>query len=266
MRPPATLELALVILMLTGCSPAPGQRTTPPVKEPTGTFHIVRQGENLYRLSLYYYETKSVEETLEKARAIREANELTGDIISVGQRLFIPGTARKQPPHPLLPPAAPVSPPATPPAVTPVAPASTSATRTDTRPVPVPPQPILKETEFIWPASGKILCGYGEMGSTGIDILVTPGSAVRASKDGTVSFAGTTAKYGETVILSHANGYYTIYGHDISLLVTQGMVVKRGQAIAEVKGGSQKQRYLHFEVRKGSQSCDPLSVLPSPEQ
>jgi len=257
-----TVELSVILLVLAGCSPAPGQRTAAQIKEPAGTFHIVRQGENLYRISLYYYETSSVEETLRKAAGIREANGLTGDTISVGQRLFIPGTKKQQPSFPLVPPSAP-QPPPQPSGARP--PASAPATRVETTtPPPSPPSPtsIVKPPEFIWPVSGKILCGYGEMGSTGIDLLVEPGAAVAASRDGTVSFVGMTAKYGETVILSHADGMYTIYGHDISVAVSKGMVVQRGQVIAVVKGGSQKQRYLHFEVRRGSQAIDPLSVLP----
>ena len=251
-------EAALLALLVCGCSVSLGSwSSADPVRQPAGSFHVVRGGENLFRIALYYYETQSVDETLQCVSRIREANNLSGDLLRVGQRLFIPGTRKRQPSYALVPPKAP--PPAKTAGTTPPA-TGTAGTETGTV---IQPLPILKEGDFSWPLPGQVICGYGELGNAGVDILAQPGAPVVASRDGTVSFVGTTAKYGETIILEHPGGYFTVYGHDLNPVVKRGAVIRRGQTVAEMKGGSQKLRYLHFEIRTAKGAVDPLTLLPS---
>ncbi|MCM8768973.1 MAG: peptidoglycan DD-metalloendopeptidase family protein [Candidatus Omnitrophica bacterium] len=237
----------LLTLLITGCTTISSSNKSN-IRQPAGVQHTVKSGETLFRIALYYYETSSTSETLFAVERIKQANGLSSDVISPGQKLFVPGTSKKPPAYPLLPPAASV-PPAKPPSISP--------------PALSPEKPsFLKSQDFIWPVEGKVICRYGELGNKGIDILVKPGAAVIASQGGKISFSGQTSKYGETVIIEHPDGTYTVYGHDLQVKVTTGDVVKQGEIIARVKNGSQKIRYVHFEIRRKAETMDPLQVLP----
>lgn len=55
---------------------------------------------------------------------------------------------------------------------------------------------------------------------------------VYACKDGIIVTAYNSKDYGQTVIIEHADGYRTLYGHNSELLVIDGQSVKKGQQIA----------------------------------
>src|SRR5439155_968690 len=63
----------------------------------------------------------------------------------------------------------------------------------ESRPLDAPPQkPQPKETstEFMWPAKGKILAGFAEPRSKGIDIDGRPGDPIVAAAAGRVTYIG----------------------------------------------------------------------------
>ena len=254
-------EALLLILIISGCSITGGFRSSgqSSAKKKTPTvptaIHTVKPGENLYRIALYYYDSSSVEETRKYAEKIKKANGLSRDELSIGQKLTVPGTKKKQPSTALVPPDRP-------------APTTKQETPT-TETTVIPPNreitSIIKNTPFIWPVTGKIICRYGELDNQGIDIMTAPAETVSASRDGEVVFVGMTQKYDDTIIIEHDDGYFTVYGHDLSADVVKKEKVKKGGAIAHIKSGSQKQRYLHFEIRKGTSSYDPLRFLPPKE-
>ena len=67
---------------------------------------------------------------------------------------------------------------------------------------------------------------------------------------------------GQLVILNHGDGYYTLYGHLSSISVSVGNEVASGQTVGRSgETGSLKGPVLHFEVRKGGQSLNPLQWL-----
>ena len=262
-------EIFLMILLISGCSitvgthssrrPAKQTREQVRRQEKTGATHIVKPGENLYRISVYYYDSPSTEEAKKGVERIRNANRLESEQLSVGQKILVPGTKKKQPDRPLLPPGS--------------GDPTTSRTASGRQPpsgeLPAPERPpagetpsIVKDTMFVWPVIGKIICRYGELGNQGMDILARPEADVVASRDGEVSFSGTTAKYGETLIIQHDNNYLTVYGHDFMPSVKKGGKVKKGEAIGKMKSGTQKQRYLHFELRLGAEPRNPMTYLP----
>jgi murein DD-endopeptidase MepM/ murein hydrolase activator NlpD len=71
--------------------------------------------------------------------------------------------------------------------------------------------------------------------------------------------------YGKTVIIEHNGKYSTLYGHNSELLVKRGSVVSQGQVIARAGDtGNTTGAVLHFEVRAGGQSHDPLAFLSPP--
>ncbi len=65
------------------------------------------------------------------------------------------------------------------------------------------------------------------------------------------------AKY--IVLLRHADNIYTVYSNVAQVKLTKGDKVTRGQPLGVVAEGTPS--YLHFEVRKGTQSVDPKPFL-----
>jgi murein DD-endopeptidase MepM/ murein hydrolase activator NlpD len=129
-----------------------------------------------------------------------------------------------------------------------------------------PPGPTPR---FQWPLHGKIITPYGSSGgqkSDGIDIATSNGAPVKAADGGKVVYAGDgVPKLGNLVLVEHSAGYITAYGNNEALLVKKGDEVKKGQTIARAgsSGGAESPR-LHFEIRRGgSQTIDPISMLPS---
>jgi murein DD-endopeptidase MepM/ murein hydrolase activator NlpD len=96
----------------------------------------------------------------------------------------------------------------------------------------------------------------------GIDIAIPVGTPVRASGGGRVIAAGSDADYGLFVRLRHPDGYETMYGHASRLLVRDGATVLAGQVIAlSGSTGRSTAPHLHFEIRRGGRSVDPLSMV-----
>ena len=118
-----------------------------------------------------------------------------------------------------------------------------------------------------WPASGKIIAGFGGRPdgthNDGVNLSVPLGTEVHAAENGVVAYAGSELKgYGNLVLLRHDNGWVTAYAHNDELLVKRGDKVKRGQVIAKAgKTGSVDQPQVHFELRQGSRPVDPIPYL-----
>ncbi len=244
------LELLLLLLLISGCTITVGttsHSSSSWTRE--STYHYVRRGENLFRISKYYYDAELLKDVNEGVERIKKANNLTGELLSAGQKLYIPGTTKKQPSYSLLPPDR-ISPVVTTPDVTPEQPPAEEF------------HPIITDKVFTWPVKGKIMCKFGELDNQGIDILVDPGTSVLASDSGKVVYAGTTPKYQETVIIEHSSNTFTVYGHDIDILMKQGDTVKKGDVIGKIKSGTTRIRYLHFEIRIDNVAVNPVIYLP----
>jgi len=95
-------------------------------------------------------------------------------------------------------------------------------------------------------------------------IAAPEGTPIRAAQAGEVAFVGQDTKnYGNIVILRHADGAMTSYAHASEIIVKKGEAVPAGGVIAKVgKSGNAKEPSLHFAVREGKSSVDPLSKLP----
>lgn len=93
----------------------------------------------------------------------------------------------------------------------------------------------------------------------GIDLAVKQGTDVIAAQDGSVDFASVNGGYGKLIILKHAMGYETRYGHLNSYEVKLGDRVKKGEKIASVgMTGRTTGPHLHFEVRRNSKRQIPI--------
>jgi murein DD-endopeptidase MepM/ murein hydrolase activator NlpD len=97
----------------------------------------------------------------------------------------------------------------------------------------------------------------------GIDIPAPMGSPIGAAAAGRVVFAGRNGGYGNMVILEHADGTLTRYGHASKLMVSPGDYVESGQTIAAIGStGHSTGPHLHFEVKRNGQFINPMKVLP----
>jgi murein DD-endopeptidase MepM/ murein hydrolase activator NlpD len=96
----------------------------------------------------------------------------------------------------------------------------------------------------------------------GIDIANRTGTPIYASQTGKVVFTGYKGNYGKTVILSHQQGYTTVYGHLDEILVKKGQTVRQGARIGTLGNtGRSTGPHLHFEIRRYRRVIDPLKTL-----
>ncbi|MGO4460384.1 peptidoglycan DD-metalloendopeptidase family protein [Streptomyces sp. M-16] len=127
---------------------------------------------------------------------------------------------------------------------------------------------------FVAPVDGGTSTPYHQSGSmwssgyhTGVDFVASTGTTVRAVGAGTVVSAGWGGAYGNEVVIRHADGKYSQYGHLSQLSVSVGQSVTAGQRIG-LSGatGNVTGPHLHFEIRTGpsyGSDIDPLAYLRS---
>jgi lipoprotein NlpD len=119
------------------------------------------------------------------------------------------------------------------------------------------------EIQFVWPARGKVIGGFSEPRSKGIDIDGKPGDPIVAAAAGRVTYTGTgIAGLGKLVVIKHDSGFITVYAHNREILVKEQQSVTRGQKIAELGSTDADRPKLHFQIRKGSAAVDPMRYLP----
>ena len=121
-----------------------------------------------------------------------------------------------------------------------------------------------------WPVNGTFLYRFGRQVNpnntttrwNGVGITAAAGTSVKAVSAGTVAYAGPMGTYGNTIILEHGGGDYSVYGSLGRMDVRKGARVVKGQAIGTV-GVSDPALgpHLHFEIRRGGPAVDPADWL-----
>jgi septal ring factor EnvC (AmiA/AmiB activator) len=122
-----------------------------------------------------------------------------------------------------------------------------------------------------WPLRGRIVREFGmqkhpRFGTTtmsnGIEIEAVEGAPVLAVYEGVVKFSEWFKGYGNSIIISHSGGIYTLYAHNSELLVQRGDQVQKGQTIARAGStGSLTGPNLYFEVREKDHPVNPRQWL-----
>lgn len=116
---------------------------------------------------------------------------------------------------------------------------------------------------WVWPGKGRIVTSFNESaGAKGIDIAGKLGSPILASAAGRVVYVGEGLRgYGKLIIIKHSKDLLSAYGHNKSVLVTEGEIVKQGQPIAEMGDTDAQRVELHFEIREYGKPVDPIAYL-----
>jgi len=102
-------------------------------------------------------------------------------------------------------------------------------------------------------------------GHKGLDIASPAGTEIYAVQDGVVKMACYYGGYGECVVIEHADGFQTVYGHMSKIIATEGQKVSTGDVIGLVgQTGNSTGNHLHFEVRINGYPMNPLDYTERP--
>jgi len=218
--------------------------------------HTVRRGETGFGIARAYNVS---------AKALAEWNNLDANMtIREGQTLIIPvvtGPAPDPEPVPTAPGAG--SPTPEPPSASkPLPDEKTTPAAEKSKDTPASPdmgQARSTAARLAMPVSGSIIRGYDKKSNQGIDIAAPAGSPVKAAEAGTVAAITKDTEQVQIVVIRHADNLLTVYAGIDALKVKKGDTVSRGQTIGAVRAANPAA--LHFEVRKGVDSLDPVPFL-----
>ena len=242
----------------TTTKPATGTLATPASAKPTAPSggeparHKVERGETAYTIARLYNVN---------VRALADWNGLGSDLaVREGQILMIPVAQGKAPSAAAAPLPGEGSPTPLPPSSTKPLPAEKPVAAST--PVKTPPAPDLGTTasaKFSMPVSGKIIRGYQKKKNDGIDIAASAGGTVAAAASGTVAAITKDTQGVPILVLRHDGNLLSVYANIADITVKKGDKVKRGQALAKVRAADPA--FLHFEIRQGFESVDPMPYL-----
>jgi len=188
-----------------------------------GIPYQIRNGDNLSRIAATFKVPLEV---------ILDVNDIKSDVIKTGETIFIPGARMND----------------------------------------IDLRLVLGEL-FIYPVASRFVTSHygmrrdpisGEMSfHTGIDLRADIGTTVMAALDGVISVTGENWLHGKHIIMSHDNGYKTLYAHLNSFSVKQGDRVARGRKIGEAGNtGYSTGPHLHFGIYdKNSKLVNPLELI-----
>ncbi len=236
---------------------APAAAPTPSGQEPVR--HRVARGETAFSIARTYNIS---------ARALADWNGLGTDLaVREGQYLIIPTASGEAPPlatDVVVAPGAGSPTPEPPSAKKPLP--DEKPEKAAEKPKETPPSPDLgtdrtaaSASAFAMPVSGKIIRGYAKKKNEGIDIAAAAGTSVKAAADGTVAAITQNTDQTPIIVLRHADNLLTVYAGVDGIKVKKGDKVSRGQGIAAVRAGDPA--FVHFEVRRGVDSLDPMTFL-----
>ncbi len=207
---------------------------------PQNQIHTVVKGETLYSISRYYETTVF---TLAKYNNIKNVNN-----IKVGKELIIPKRSKKK--------------------------KKIKNKKWDSnfkkKNIENNKNVILRDnktSQFIWPVKGKLLSKYGKSKegfyNDGINIDSKKGTKVMSSQAGKVIYCGNEIPgYGNLILIKHSKNWITAYAHLNEVFTEKGKKVRKGEIIGSVGNtGNVRSPQLHFEIRKGKDSVNPLKLL-----
>ena len=122
------------------------------------------------------------------------------------------------------------------------------------RPVPGEPTSVF--------GTRRIYNGQPRAPHPGLDLRAASGTPVRSSGEGRVALAQNLYYAGNTVILDHGGGQFTLYAHLSELLVREGDEIGVGQLIGQSGStGRVTGPHLHWGAKIGNLPFDPTALL-----
>ena len=107
----------------------------------------------------------------------------------------------------------------------------------------------------------RVLNGEPRPPHTGVDFPAPTGTSVHATQRGRVVFAGDLFFSGNTVVIDHGLGIYTLYGH-LSKITAQGQLVNAGFIVGKVGAtGRVTGPHLHWGLTIARAKVDPLQIV-----
>jgi murein DD-endopeptidase MepM/ murein hydrolase activator NlpD len=134
--------------------------------------------------------------------------------------------------------------------------------------VEIPETFTIDVSEFVMPVEGRVTSHFGYRSRyrrmhKGTDLALHTGDTIVAAFDGKVRVRSyDKGGFGYYLVLRHANGLETVYGHLSQFIAIQNETVVAGQPIA--LGGSTGRStgpHLHFEFRFLGQEINPAEII-----
>jgi len=112
---------------------------------------------------------------------------------------------------------------------------------------------------FSYPINGKIIRDYVKNKTDGIDISAPVGTPIVAAEKGIVAAITADTKEVPIIVLKHEGNLLTVYAGIGDIAVKEKDKVSRSQVLGKIQPGDPP--FLHFEVRRGFESIDPMQFL-----
>ncbi|HEX6439365.1 MAG TPA: M23 family metallopeptidase [Candidatus Binatia bacterium] len=108
----------------------------------------------------------------------------------------------------------------------------------------------------------RIINGKPRAPHTGADLRAPIGTEVLAANHGRVVLVGNYFFAGQSIVLDHGGGLYTMYFHLSDFKVDAGALVRRGDVIAlSGMSGRVTGPHLHWAARLGNARVDPMELI-----
>ncbi len=122
-------------------------------------------------------------------------------------------------------------------------------------------RPVPQEANSAF-GSRSVFNGEPRSQHSGADFRSPTGTPIKAPNSGRVVIAGPRYFSGDTVVIDHGQGLFSLFAHLSVTNVKQGETVKKGTVIGEVgQTGRVTGPHLHWAVRLNGARVDPLSLL-----
>ncbi len=121
-----------------------------------------------------------------------------------------------------------------------------------------------------YPVQGRIAVKFGDQihpvlgtktRNPGVEIQTVENAPVHAVAKGRVTLISWLRRLGNTVIVDHKGGYYTVYAHLSEIYVGVDEDVKAGDPIGKVDESDDGRHLLHFEIYQNREPQDPSEWL-----
>jgi hypothetical protein len=125
---------------------------------------------------------------------------------------------------------------------------------------------VAGDGNYSWPVDDPTVRGDGFWSAhPGLDLSVPVDGEVRAADVGVVVFSGwSNFGYGNTIMLDHGNGDFTLYAGLSTVIANCGSLFQKGEVIGTGgMSGHPAEPFVHFEIRRGEDFLVPSQVMQS---